>query len=86
MVAATARRCRSKSRVQGAMQGAAGHSAVPESAERTRASRRSCWTAREGDGSTVAAVVVSGGDEPVRVGERERSRGGDEHGGEWERV
>ena len=31
-------------------------------------------------------MVASGGDEPVRVGERERSRGGDEHGGEWERV
>jgi len=29
-------------------------------------------------------VVASGGDEPVRVGERERSRGGNEHGGERE--
>ena len=32
----------------------------------------------------MAAVVASGGDEPVRVGERERSRGGNEHGGERE--
>ena len=29
-------------------------------------------------------MVASGGDEPVRVGERERSRGGNEHGGERE--
>ena len=34
----------------------------------------------------MAAEVADGGDEPVRVGEGERSRGGDEHGEEWEGV
>ena len=34
----------------------------------------------------MAAVVASGGDEPVWVGERERSRGGDEDEGEQEGV
>ena len=50
-------RRRSRSRggeVEGAG-GDAGRSALPDSAERTRASRRSCWTAQEGEGSTVAA-------------------------------
>ena len=37
---------------------------------------------RRGEGEAVAAVVANGGDEPVRVGERERSRGGNEHMGE----
>lgn len=56
------------------------------SVRQSRKKWRSFWARRRGVGEAVAAVVASGGDEPVRVGERERSRGGDEHGGEREGV
>ena len=64
--------------------GASGRLASRESTERRRRRWRSSWACRRGEGEVMAAVVASGGDEPVRVGERERSRGGNEHGGERE--
>ena len=49
--------------------GASGRLASRESTERRRRRWRIPWACRRGEGEAMAAVVASGGDEPVRVGE-----------------
>ena len=47
------------------------------SAWRSCASSRSFWTRGRGEKTTVVTVAANGGDGPIRVSERERSRGGE---------
>ena len=80
------RRSRGRDDEDGGVEGEAGRPASCELTERRGRWRRSPWTARRGEGSSVATGTAGGGDGGARAREGERTRGGERHGRELEGV
>ena len=80
------RRSRGRDDEDGGVEGEAGRPASCELTERRGRWRQSPWTARRGEGSSVATGTAGGGDGGARAREGERTRGGERHGRELEGV